>query len=415
MPEASDIEGAGGDEFFAACLPGIEPLLHTELGELGISTAQERGGVSWRGGPGDVALVHRASALASHVLLRVATFRAGDFAVLRSRCERLPWSQWLAPGSEVALDAATHKSRLYHTGAIADRVARALESAVPNLRVVRRRVREVAAEAAPPAVLVRIVRDLATVSIDLTGTPLHRRGYRVETAKAPLREDLAAALLRVSGWRPGVPLVDPFAGSGTIVLEAARAAAGLLPGAGRRFAAQSVRGFDTPADEAPEGIPAKAPPCDGPILASDRDAGAVDAMWANAERAGVAALVQGEAAPLSAAPGWSVLAERGGIVVTNPPFGRRVGRSADLRPVYQRLGRLVAESPHGVRLAMIVSDPPPRPDDGTRAEDRVPHAPRRSASSRPRRRRTGRDRRARRTGREVAVKRATSVHATARD
>jgi hypothetical protein len=138
--------------------------------------------------------------------------------------------------------------------------------------------------------VVRLFHDSCTVSADSSGALLHRRGYRLATAKAPLRETLAAAMLLGAGWDGSAPLLDPMCGSGTIAIEAALLARRIPPGLRRRFAFERWPGFE-PApwrralDAARSGIRERAP---GPIHASDRDAGAIEAARANAERAGVA-------------------------------------------------------------------------------------------------------------------------------
>jgi putative N6-adenine-specific DNA methylase len=189
--------------------------------------------------------------------------------------------------------------------------------------------------------VVRVAHDVVTVSVDSSGAHLHRRGWRRATAKAPLRETLAAAMVMACGWRHDVPFVDPLCGSGTVAIEAALLAGGRAPGRGRSFAFQhwpsfapgtwaSVCADVARADRAASSVTI------APIVAADRDAGAVRAAIDNAARAGVAGAVVVRRAPLAATldalpspPGW---------IVTNPPYGARVG-GADLRDLYATLGR----------------------------------------------------------------------------
>jgi putative N6-adenine-specific DNA methylase len=204
----------------------------------------------------------------------------------------------------------------------------------------------------PQLVLVRLREDECTVSIDSSGELLHRRGYRLATAKAPLRETLAAAMLLASGWDRTSPLVDPFCGSGTIPIEAAMLALGIPPGAHRNFAFMKWPGFNEKAwgeisnqPSAVSDIP--------PILASDRDAGAIQMAIANAERAGVAEhirFIQRAVSDLQAptGPGW---------VVTNPPYGVRVSQGKDLRDLYARFGDVLRRECPGWQVAVLCSDP----------------------------------------------------------
>ena len=207
--------------------------------------------------------------------------------------------------------------------------------------------------------MVRIDRDRLSVRVDSSGAPLHHRGWRGPAGKAPLRETLAAAALAAVGWRPDQPLVDPFAGSGTIPIEAARRAAGIAPGADRRFAVEGWPSFapgtwasvqaSVRSDRGREAAGA------APIVARDRDAGAVAAAAENAGRAGVAdrvdvalAAVSALAPPPGVGPGW---------IVTNPPWGGRLGSgSGDVRDVYARLGQVVAEHFAGWGLALLVPE-----------------------------------------------------------
>lgn len=216
----------------------------------------------------------------------------------------------------------SRKSRLYHTGAIKERI----------LRGVHERLGGETEEGDGQQILVRVSDNQVTLSFDSSGAPLHRRGYRLASAKAPLREDLACALLRVSEWDRRSPLVDPMMGSGTIAIEAAMLAAGMPPGAGRRFAFEDAPlcvGLVLPEVEIRES---------GLIFGSDRDAGALEAASSNAERAGVVDRVSLSEAPLTKAPGLDSAA---GWMVTNPPYGQRMGKK--LRPLFQRLGTLLRE------------------------------------------------------------------------
>jgi putative N6-adenine-specific DNA methylase len=208
--------------------------------------------------------------------------------------------------------------------------------------------------------IVRFLHDRAVVSADSSGALLHLRGYRQAVAKAPLRETLAAALLRASGWQPSAPLLDPMCGAGTIAIEAALLARHIPPGlasdelVARRYAMQEWPEFDDRlwtgvVDRAREGILAAAP---APIHGSDRDAGAVEAARANARRAGVVADTEFVLKPLSAVHppagrGW---------LVTNPPYGLRLGESEGLRDLYASLGHLARRELPGWTLALLSAD-----------------------------------------------------------
>jgi putative N6-adenine-specific DNA methylase len=288
---------------------------------------------------------------ASHLMLRVAEFRCRAPGELERKAAELPWRAWLRADVPLAIRATSRASRVFHTGLIAERlraaIARALGAAPPP---------PASADAAAARLQARFQRDVCTLSLEATTTPLHRRGYRLEGARAPLREDLAHALVLASGWLPGEALLDPFCGSGTIAIEAAGIARGLAPGRLRAPALEHLALWDASAwrAAAAETRAAHAPA----ISASDRDAGAIVAARANAERAGVADAIAFERAAVTKSP-W--LAEPGsappsGVLVTNPPFGRRVSEAKKLETLYQALGHRAARLGPGWRVALLAHD-----------------------------------------------------------
>jgi putative N6-adenine-specific DNA methylase len=296
--------------------------------------------------------------VASRVVVRRAAFHADAFDELERRVRALPWDDWLAVGAHPVFRVTATKSRLYHTDAVAERFARIVG---PGDR-----------DGPEQLVVVRLVADRATISVDSSGERLHRRGWRLQTAKAPLRETLAAAVLAASGWSIDQPLVDPLCGSGTLAIEAALAARDLAPGAGREFAFQRWPSFQPGTWASVSGEArrrARAPRSAPVIVAADRDAGAVEACRANAERAAVADDLVVHRAPLSAfavpegtPPGW---------VVTNPPYGQRVQGGGDLRDLYATLGRVVRDRLPGWSAALLVADPALARQTGLPLESRL--------------------------------------------
>lgn len=341
---------------FAVAAPGIEPWLTRELDTLEIDAREEPGGVSFDATLDEIYRANLWSRLANRIIVRVADFRVRALGELSRRAGTIPWDEWLAAGARVRVRASARKSRLYHTGAIAERV---LEGIATRVRVQAARAPANAPPAdeedddgAEPLLLVRIAHDVCTVSLDSSGALLHRRGYRQAVAKAPLRETLAAAMLAAAGWRPTEPLADPFCGAGTIPIEAAMLARDMAPGINRAFAFEHW-----PRHDAARWLAVRAeahgrvrPGAGAPIFASDRDEGAVGAARDNAQRAGVQEDVQIVHAPLSAAP----LGNANTWIVTNPPYGVRVGEAGRLRDLYAALGRVVREGGHP--LVMLSAD-----------------------------------------------------------
>jgi putative N6-adenine-specific DNA methylase len=329
---------------YAITPPGVEALTVGELAALGMAArATEPGGVSFRAPLSGVAVANLELRTASRVLVRIATFHASAFHELERRAARLPWETYIPPSAGISFRVASRKSKLYHQDGIAERVAAA----------VARRVSGVHLSGGDEAqrLMVRLFRDDCTVSIDASGAHLHQRGYRLATAKAPLRETLAAAMLLAACWGGAVPLVDPLCGSGTIPIEAALLARRVPPGLRRRFALERWPSFDRAMlDAAVTGAEERMlPRAPAAIVGADRDAGAIEAATGNAARAGVLEDVTFRRAAISALeppPGP-------GLIVTNPPYGVRIGRSRDLADLYARLGQVLRRRCPGWGVALL--------------------------------------------------------------
>lgn len=353
---------------FAVTAPGLAPLCANELAQREVrrnlaAPVAAVGGVAFRG---DRAALYRANLhlrTASRVLVRLGEFRAENFDQLRARAGKLRWERCLTPGQAVDLRVTCHKSRLYHSGAVAERVAHAIEDRLGQPPPIQKGDEESDAPAVQ-LIVVRFLHDLCTISVDSSGALLHRRGYRQATAKAPLRETLAAGLLLAAGWDAHAvapsPLLDPFCGAGTIAIEAALLTLHLAPGRQRRFAFMDWPDFDGNlwqrlGAEADAQAQQRAAALAGGlrIQASDRDAGAIVAAQANAARAGVAGAIEFACHALSAVapppgPGW---------VVTNPPYGQRVRGGPDLRNLYAQFGNVLRAHCPGWQIALLCSDP----------------------------------------------------------
>ncbi len=330
-------------DLFAACSPGLEPVVADELVELGgSSTRVVPGGVELRGDWPAVAHLNLWSRCADRILVRIGTFGAKHLSELRRQTARLDWGGLLDAGQPVRVKVTCRASRIYHSGAARQRVEQGIADAIG------RQPKQAAEEGADVLTLaVRIHKDKVTVSADSSGEHLHRRGYKLRTAKAPLRETLAAAFLRLCGWPAQGALHDPMCGSGTLPIEAAMMAAGIAPGAKRRFACQAwpevgAELFSIPGGDLSASMV---------LGASDRNAGAIEATIENAERAGVADLIDAQCGALSAV---TAVAEHG-LLITNPPYGGRIGRGRDLRNLYARLGQLARGPFANWRVALVTS------------------------------------------------------------
>jgi putative N6-adenine-specific DNA methylase len=332
-----------GLELFAACAPGLEPLLAGELERLGATPREVPGGVEFAGSRELLGCAQRWLGTASHVLRRCAKFRCRALGELERKVAELDPEGWLPPGQPFHVRASARHSRVYHTAAIERHFRAGLARALGDPR----QAEDPPRDAELPCYAVRFFSDLCTISLDPAPTPLHRRGYRLAMGKAPLREDLAHALVLASGWRDDEAFLDPFCGSGAIAIEAARLGRGIAPGALR-------------APVLPEGAPPPsfAPSRTGPLEASDRDELAVEHARANAERAGVSAHLELRCSAFGAHP-WLAKpqdAPERGVLVCNPPFGKRVAGGGDLRVLYQSLGHRFQQLGPGWRLVLLAHD-----------------------------------------------------------
>jgi putative N6-adenine-specific DNA methylase len=341
-----------GLPLYAVVAPGLEPFAAQELVALGLTpTHQESGGLAFAGSEEDLVRANLWLRTASRVLLRLGEFHARALGELERKAGLLPWQDWLPPETPLLVRATCRKSRLYHQRAVAERILAA--AGAPGA---------IAADDATDEptngqrVVVRLYRDQCLISLDSSGELLHRRGYRLASGKAPLRETLAAALLAASGWDPGTPLVDPFAGSGTIPIEAALLARRLPPGLRRGFSFERWRGLDPSLlprlrAEAEAGALSQTPAV---ILAADRDAGAVASARENAERAGVAQDIEFRQEALSHLRPPTV----DGAVVSNPPYGVRVSEGKPLRDLFARLGQVARDRLAGWRMTLLLPADP---------------------------------------------------------
>jgi putative N6-adenine-specific DNA methylase len=331
-------------DIFLVCPPGLEETLCDEARAAGFDTPRAiPGGVETRGAWPEVWRANLVLRGASRVLVRLGGFMAFHLAQLDKRARKFPWRDVLRADLPVKVQVTCKASKIYHAGAAAQRIERALTEShgIP-----------VSAEAAL-VLKVRIEDNGVTISIDSSGEPLHRRGHKEAVGKAPMRETLAALFLRQCGYAGSEPVLDPMCGSGTFVIEAAEIAAGLAPGRSRHFAFQQLASFDPDAWEAMRGGGVARTPAQR-FHGSDRDAGAIRMSRENAERAGVTAWTDfachgaGEAAPPEGPPG---------LVIVNPPYGARIGNRKLLFPLYGNLGQTLRERFTGWRVGLVTSEP----------------------------------------------------------
>lgn len=340
---------------FAVTAPGLEALCAAELDGLRIRATIEPGGVAWTGNLTTVARANLWLRTASRVIIRVAEFRARTFFELERHAKRVPWERFIPRGTSVEFRVTCRKSKLYHSGAVAQRLIEAAVRQVGEIDATHVVDEEDESQTRRQLFIVRVLHDVCTVSVDSSGALLHLRGYRQSVAKAPLRETLAAATLLGAGWSGSTPLVDPMCGSGTIPIEAALIARRMAPGRQRDFAffkwPESSR--ETWSRLVADADAKVLPTSSVSIVGADRDEGAIVAARANADRAGVAADVSFTRQALSAlAPD-----EGQGLIATNPPYGHRIGETDRLRNLYAQLGNVIRAKRPRWDVALLSAEP----------------------------------------------------------
>ena len=339
--------------FFATAAKGTEPALRDELRELRVRGVRaDRGGVHFEGPLGDAARACLWSRVAARILLEVASFEARSGDALYDGLRTVDWTEWMTPRTTLAVRATCRSSHLTHSQFIAQKTKDAIVDALRDRAGARPSVDR---DDPDVGVAVHIARDRATVYLDVGGASLHERGWRARGGAAPLRENLAAAVVRLSGWDRERPLLDPMCGSGTLAIEAASLALHVAPGLSRaRFGFERWADHDGAAKAAMRDLRQDARGArlqgerDAPtIRASDIDERALERTRENARDAGVDLVVERRdaraLAPL-APPG---------TVVTNPPYGERLEADRDL---FDDLARSL-RGLHGHMIALLAGAP----------------------------------------------------------
>lgn len=330
-------------EIFLVANPGFESALCAEALELGFKDPRPvMGGVTIRGGWPEIWRANLKLRGASSVLVRIGAFPVFHLAQLDKRARKLAWGQFLRPDVPFRVEASCRHSKIYHSGAAAQRVQRAIEETL-------------GAPVSPEAeicVKIRIEDDLCTISLDTSGESLHKRGHKEAVNKAPMRETLASLFLRQCGFTGDEPVLDPMCGSGTFVIEAAEVASGLDPGRARAFAFEKLPSFDAAAwQKLRDGGKATKP--EFRFFGCDRDAGAIAMSRANAERAGLGEITSFRQCAVTAATAPS---GKAGLVIVNPPYGQRLGDKKRLYALYRSLGDTMRMRFAGWRVAVITND-----------------------------------------------------------
>ena len=322
-------------EWIAPCHFGLESVLKREIQDLGYEIVQvEDGRVTFAGGMDAVCRGNIFLRTAERILLKVGSFRAETFEELFERTKEIPWEEYIPQdGKFWVTKEASVNSRLFSPSDIQSIMKKAM---VERLKT-RYRIQWFPETGSSYPVRVFLMKDVVTVGLDTTGTSLHKRGYRPVAGKAPIAENLAAALIMLTPWKRDRILIDPFCGSGTFPIEAAMMAANIAPGMNRSFTAESwtnlipKKSWYEAVNEAQDMIDDN---IEADIQGYDADGEVLRAARRNAEEAGVSHLIhfqQREVRNLSHPKKY-------GFLITNPPYGERLEEKETLPRIYKEFG-----------------------------------------------------------------------------
>jgi len=340
------------ERFFATCPRGLELILAGELRLIGAEKIHAVGGGVQFGG--DFFLCYRAnlaSRVASRILWQVATDRYRDEEDIYRTVSALPWTEWFDAARTIRVDVSATKSPLTSLNFVTLKIKDAVCDKIRHLTGRRPSV-----DTRQPDIPIQAHltdRDV-TFYLDATGEPLFKRGIRLAAGAAPLRENLAAGILRLAGWEPGIPLLDPMCGSGTFLLEPALMALDIAPGLGRHFAFEKFKNFAGGRwrELLQRSQARQRPKTPLAIYGSDLSGDTLKAARANLAACGLEKLVGLKQANVLeiAAPANE------GIVVTNPPYGVRLGEQQELAEFYPKLGDVLKKNFTGWRAYILSAD-----------------------------------------------------------
>jgi len=339
-------------ELFATVALGVEELTAAELQRLGASDIQVvRGGVGFSG---DRRILYRSLLrlrTASRVLVQLGSFSCTSPQELYDGMRTLPWTELLTPAMTLAVDCTLRDSAITHSHFAA---LKAKDAIVDLLRDATGSRPNIETKTPDLRVNLHIAKNRATVSLDASGAPLDRRGWRLDRNDAPLRETLAAAIMLHTGWDGSVPLLDPMCGSGTLLLEGAAIALGQPAGGGREFGLMRWRDFDRRLWERllQEEQAAAASSLTVPVLGYDRDPKAIIACRENARRAGLEYAISFDRRPFEDTEPCG----HQGVLVMNPPYGVRMGDKAELEGVYRKIGEVFKRRFTGWTAYLLAGD-----------------------------------------------------------
>ena len=344
------------EKFFASCPRGLESLLVEDLTAVGVMDSQAiPGGVHFSAEWPACYAANLHSRIATRILWRVAHGRYAKEDDIYKLALDTAWPSWFAAGQTIRVDVTAVKSPLKSLEVITLRIKDAICD-----RFRADTGKRPSVDTREPDVRMHgfITADECTLYIDTSGAPLYQRGLRQKTVDAPLKENVAAGILRLSGWQPGTPLLDPMCGSGTFLLEAAQMALCIAPGAGRDFGFQRLKNFQLGVwkNLLDKAMDAEKPAANAQIYGSDISPVAVRAALANLDRAGLlpaVTLSTGDVLEIDAPANYG---KTSGIMIANPPYGERLSELDELAAFYPLLGSALKRNFAGWNCYFLTAD-----------------------------------------------------------
>lgn len=324
-------------QLVATMAAGLESVTTKELKALGIQTRTENGKIYFEGDDKTIALTNVWLRSADRIKIVVGQFKALTFDALFEGVKALPWDHYLPLDAAFPVEGRAVRSQLHSEPDVQAITKKAI---VEKMSAVYHRTTRLPETGATYPLEVSILKDIATLTLDTTGSSLFKRGYRIAKGEAPLKENFAAALIMLTNWHPDMPFVDPTTGSGTIAIEAALIGHNIAPGLQRQFTFENFGFFDQPVlqtvkDEAMDQADFDR---ELDIQASDINGDMIDIAKLNAQQAGLLHSIQFKQL---AVKDFSTTKENG-VIVANPPYGKRLNDQAMVRQLYAEMGQAFA-------------------------------------------------------------------------
>ena len=326
----------GQIELIATSTFGLEAIVKRELLKLGYEDlVVENGKITFKGTEKDIPIANLWLRSADRVLLKMGEFKATTFEELFEKTKALPWDEWITEDGEFTVEGKSVDSKLF---SISDSQAIVKKAVVEKLKT-KYKTEWFKETGAKFTIEVSILKDIATLTINTSGAGLHKRGYRLESVEAPLKETLAAALVQLSYWNKERFLLDPFCGSGTIPIEAAMIGKNIAPGLNRNFVSEKwprvKKEYWNDARKEAWDLMLKDYKLN--IIGSDIDKKAIKAAKENAESIGL----EEDISFITSDIRDMKLKNEYGVIICNPPYGERIGEKGEVYKLYKDMGKIL--------------------------------------------------------------------------